>query len=388
MTFSRGRIVFALCSLAALTAGIILIRAYPGRIAAFFYMPTPTALPRGSAQDSGARAPYTVVAGGLSIPWEIAFLPEGRMLATERTGALVEIFPNGRQRRFPVAGVVAEGEGGLLGMALHQKFLENHLLYLYETARKDGVLMNRVVRYRFEDDALAPDRVIVDNIPAAANHNGGRIAFGPDGYLYMTTGDAGRAASAQNTRSLAGKILRVRDDGSIPADNPFGNAVWSYGHRNPQGIAWDETGALWATEHGRSGTLSGYDELNRIEKGRNYGWPVIQGPETREGMESPVAQSGSDETWAPAGLAYRGGSFYFSGLRGQALYRAEKSGPASVALSLYFHTTFGRLRAAVFGSDGALYISTSNTDGRGTPAPDDDKIIRIDPAAIGIEQTR
>ena len=222
-----------------------------------------------------------------------------------------------------------------------------------------------------------------------SNASGGKIAFGPDDYIYITTGDAGNAELAQNTDSLAGKILRLKDDGSIPGDNPFGNAVYSYGHRNSQGLAWDDKGQLWSTEHGRSGVLSGLDELNFIEKGKNYGWPVIQGDERREGMYSPVIQSGPDETWAPAGAVYLpakrqaglDGSIFFTGLRGESIYQAKISQDGSVgAIIAHFHGTFGRLRAIQIGPDGFLYISTSNTDGRGEPRPGDDKIIRINPS--------
>jgi glucose/arabinose dehydrogenase len=180
------------------------------------------------------------------------------------------------------------GEGGLLGMALHPRFDEHHWIYLYLTTVSDGGAENRVERYTFENDRLSDKKIIIDKIPGANYHDGGRIAFSPDGYLYITTGDAGKSNLAQATDSLAGKILRVHDDGSIPLDNPFHNAVWSYGHRNSQGLAWDDRGRLWATEHGRSGILSGFDELNLIEKGKNYGWPVIQGDESREGMERPI----------------------------------------------------------------------------------------------------
>ena len=205
------------------------------------------------------------------------------------------------------------------------------------------------------------------------------LAFGPDGYLYVTTGETGQSDLAQDTNSLAGKILRVASDGQIPADNPFSNAVYSYGHRNSQGLAWDDNGQLWATEHGRSGLQSGYDELNLITKGANYGWPAIQGDESSPGMVAPVANSGPDETWAPAGLAYWDHSLFFGGLRGSTLYEAKILPGNKLELIGHFRNQLGRIRAVVAGPDGFLYISTSNTDGRGQPKGGDDKILRVNP---------
>jgi glucose/arabinose dehydrogenase len=318
-----------------------------------------------------------IVAGNLQIPWEIAFLPDGDLLVTERPGMLKRI---GKERRvYAIEGVRHIGEGGLLGIALHPRFLENRWIYLYFTTAVGNGLKNRVERYRLEDDRLSEKKIIIDNIPGAAYHDGGRIAFGPDNFLYITTGDAGNRELAQNTDSLAGKILRLADDGSIPPNNQFGNAVYSYGHRNSQGLAWDDKGRLWATEHGRSGILSGLDELNLIERGKNYGWPVIQRDEKREGMESPVIQSGPDETWAPAGIAFLNNSLFFGGLRGESLYEAKIIGEKQVSIRSHFRSEFGRIRAVVLGPDGFLYIATSNTDGRGEPKANDDKIIRLNP---------
>jgi len=320
-----------------------------------------------------------VVAENLSIPWEIAFLPDGDLLVTERPGTLKRIGRDGRV--FEIAGVARIGEGGLLGMALHPRFAETRALYLYFTTRAGGELINRVERYRLESDRLAERTVMIDSIPGASFHDGGRIAFGPDGYLYITTGDAGSSRLAQDRDSLAGKILRMSDDGSIPQDNPFGTLVWTYGHRNSQGLAWDDRGRLWATEHGRSIPFSGFDELNLIEKGKNYGWPLIQGDESQIGMERPIIHSGPDETWAPAGAAYFDGSIFFGGLRGETLYEVEiRNGTPK--LKTYLHKEFGRIRAVVLGPDGFIYISTSNTDGRGDARTGDDKIIKINPQAL------
>src|SRR3989344_1182867 len=237
-----------------------------------------------SASEATTTNPM-IVAENLRIPWDIAFLPSGELLVTERSGTLLRIGDD--QKKYEIEGVHHRGEGGLLGIALHPDFERNKLLYLYLTTKDGGGVSNRIERYRYHDDELTERLEILSGIPGSLYHDGGPIAFGPEGFLYITTGDAGEAQNAQEKNSFAGKILRIEDDGTIPADNPFGNVVYSYGHRNPQGLTWDDQGRLWSTEHGRSGLQSGYDELNLIEKGKNYGWPVIEGPETREEMVAP-----------------------------------------------------------------------------------------------------
>ncbi len=339
-----------------------------------FFEPTGTKLEQGLKSDP-SQPPQTV-AQNLTVPWEIAFLPGGDKLVTERSGTLKRI--GGSNQVYNVSGVEHVGEGGLLGLAIHPEFAQNRYIYIYQTTKAGGGLVNRVDRYRYSESGLSEKFTIIDNITGAPNHDGGRLAFGPDKLLYITTGDAGQEDAAQDTNSLAGKILRLKGDGNLPADNPFGNAVYSYGHRNPQGIAWDDKGRLWATEHGRSGLESGFDELNLIKKGSNYGWPLIEGDQKGTGMESPVAQSGANETWAPAGLAYLDGSLFFGGLRGESLYEATISGD-NVSLKNHYRGEFGRLRAVASDSGRFLYISTSNTDGRGKPSPDDDRIIRFNP---------
>ncbi|KKS63178.1 MAG: Quinoprotein glucose dehydrogenase [Candidatus Collierbacteria bacterium GW2011_GWD2_42_50] len=219
----------------------------------------------------------------------------------------------------------------------------------------------------------------MEKIKGSSNHDGGRIAFGPDGYLYITTGDAETPNLAQDKNSLNGKILRIKDDGGIPEDNPFGNAVYSLGHRNPQGLAWDKNGTLWETEHGPSGIQTGNDEVNIIIKGGNYGWPTIKGDQTKKGLISPIIQSGTKDTWAPSGMAYYDGSLFFSGLRGEALYEAKIRNGNKLDLLTHFKQEFGRIRAVVLGPDGYLYLSTSNQDGRGRVREGDDKIIKINP---------
>lgn len=354
--------------------GLIAPVAYVARDSATrqFFKPTDTKIQQGITQ-----ADNQVIADQLSIPWEIVFLPGGsELLVTERTGNLRLIASTSKS--IPVSGVEHIGEGGLLGMALHPDFKENQWVYLYLTTRSGENLINRVERYKYDAGALSDKQTILEGIPGASFHDGGRIAFGPDNLLYITTGDAGDEQLAQDTKSLSGKILRVTDVGDTPTDNPFGNPVYSYGHRNPQGIAWDSDGRLWSSEHGRSGLKSGFDEINLIKKGSNYGWPEIEGDEMRDGMVSPALHSGSDETWAPGGLAFADGSLFFGGLRGQTLYQARLDGDKITSIKSNLTNTYGRIRASVAGQDGRLYISTSNTDGRGEAKQNDDKVISID----------
>jgi glucose/arabinose dehydrogenase len=318
-----------------------------------------------------------IAARDLAVPWDIVFLPDGDMLTSERPGTLRRLGKT--PAAIDIPEVLHSGEGGLMGLALHPDFAANHLVYIYYTTDEGGQ-HNRVGRYRLEGDHLTADKIVLDGIPSAIYHDGGQIAFGPDGMLYVTTGDANSPDSAQDRDSLAGKILRITPDGGIPSDNPFGTAVWSYGHRNPQGIAWDDKGRMWETEHGRTVPLSGYDELNLIEKGKNYGWPVIQGDAIAEGMTRPVHHSGADVTWAPSGLAFSDGKLWFAGLKGEALYEVSVDDQGKLLQFLpHFKGVYGRLRAVVVGPDKALYVTTSNRDGRGTVRAGDDKIIRIHP---------
>lgn len=324
--------------------------------------------------------PPEIVAENLSIPWDIAFLPEGGMLVSERTGDLTHIDPRGERKTINMPRVVHRGEGGLLGLVLHPDFENNRFLYVYQTVGQDSLgTRNAVIRYKFEGGKLSNELMIFDSIPGAIYHDGGRMEFGPDGLLYITTGDATSPNIAQDLNSLGGKVLRVRDDGSIPSDNPFGTVVFSYGHRNSQGLVWDSSGNLWSTEHGRSGVSSGLDELNLIESGKNYGWPTIEGDAVQTGMERPVLHSGASDTWAPASATYWDGSIFFAGLRGEALYEAVLNGRSVGELKEHFKGEYGRLRTVRLGPDGMFYLTTSNTDGRGSPLQGDDKIIRIDP---------
>ncbi len=319
-----------------------------------------------------------ILATGLEIPWSLDFLPDGSIVFSERPGRIRLIDSGGHLLKEPllkIEEVAHRGEGGLLGIARHPDFSRNGFIYVYYTYQHNAELRNKVVRYTRREGSLTNAMVILDGIPGNSIHNGGQIRFGQDGLLYITTGDSAQASLAQDVDSLAGKILRLRDDGTIPSDNPFpGSPVYSFGHRNPQGLAWDEQGRLWAMEHGSSAK----DELNLIYPGRNYGWPVVRGDESAEGMQKPVLHSG-DITFAPSGLAFANGSLFFAGLRSQSLWQAATQGEA-LTLRRHLEGKFGRLRSVVLGPDNLLYITTSNRDGRGLPTSDDDQIIRVDPA--------
>lgn len=326
-----------------------------------------------------------VVAENLSIPWAIDFAPDGRMFFTERTGSL-NIIENGEITKVLSLGV-GGGEGGMLGVALDPDFEENNFVYVYYTYNEILGIKNKLVRYVESDNTLTEDRVIIDGIPGAPYHDGGRIKFGPDGMLYITTGDAVQPGLSQDVNSIAGKILRVNSDGTIPDENPFGSPVYSMGHRNPQGIAWDDSGNLVATEHGPSGWIGvAHDEINLIVPAANYGWPDVFGDDTKEGMTNPILHSG-DDTWAPSGSTfYYGdqmpmfdGKYFASALKGQHIHVIEFDEEFNVLFhGEIFSGEYGRIRDVASGPDG-LYFMTSNQDGRGSPNLYDDKILRISP---------
>jgi glucose/arabinose dehydrogenase len=329
--------------------------------------------------SDGSAQPAVSLAEGLVVPWDMAFLPTGDILVTERPGRVRLVDANSGLRETPVLElpqVAAVGEAGLLGMALHPDFTDVSYVYLYYTHEGATGLVNRVSRFPLDGATFGTEEVILDGIPGGRIHDGGRIRFGPDGLLYVTAGDSGSSDLAQDPESLAGKILRIRPDGGLPGDNPFPDSpVYSYGHRNPEGLVWDEGGRLWETEHGSSAT----DEVNLIHPGSNYGWPLVRGDAVAAGMEPPFLQSGSD-TWAPSGMAWLDGSLYFAGLRGASLYEVPLQ--QEPTLVRHLHGDYGRLRNVTVGIDGNLYILTSNRDGRGTFVPADDRLVRIDPGAL------
>ncbi len=314
------------------------------------------------------------IATGLTSPWGLDFLPDGDALVAERDPALIQRVTSGGQfftvGKVPGVDSVSSEEGGLLGLALHPDFEQQPYVYVYFTTAED----NRVARMRYEKGQLGPLEVVLDGIPAGDYHNGGRIAFGPDGMLYVTTGDATELGNAPDPGSLGGKILRVTPEGKPAPGNPDpGSPVLSLGHRNPQGIAWDDDDRLWAAEFGQDT----WDELNLIEPGSNYGWPDCEGRCDDDGVVDPKAQWGTDEA-SPSGIAYADGAIWMAGLGGDRLWRIAVDGEDVVGEPKAFFTgEYGRLRTIEVAPDGSLWLTTSNTDGRGDPGPDDDRILRV-----------
>ena len=332
-----------------------------------------TTSPTPSTTPPLTTAPVTAtIATGLPLPWGLAFLPDGTALVTLRDqGEVLHVVPGAKPVSVGrVPGVVAEGEGGLLGIAVSPAFTSDRAVFVYLTARDD----NRVMRMNFDGTALTADKVIVEGIAKAANHDGGRLAFGPDGYLYISTGDAGKRDPAQDKGSLSGKILRVTGDGAPPPGNPFpGSPIWSMGHRNVQGMAWDKAGRMYASEFGQNT----WDELNRIEPGRNYGWPVIEGIAHRSGFVDPIRQWPTADA-SPSGIAVgTDGAIYMAALRGESLWRIplDANGNARTPQRL-LQEKYGRLRTVATAPDGRLWLFTSNTF-RGTLHPGDDRILAL-----------
>ena len=355
--------------------------------------PTPTASPRiGPAVVENVQ----LVASGLRAPWAVDLAPDGRLFVTERPGRvrIVQLGPGGGLQADPWATLPAstsvDGERGLLGIALDPGFSSNGFAYLYYTyVAPGGAIRNKVVRMRDQSGRGTDETVVFDGILGNNDHDGGRLKFGPDGKLYVTTGDAENGANAQDPIALAGKILRLNTDGSIPSDNPTpGSPVWSLGHRNVQGIAWQpDTGVLYETEHGPSNLFPDCcnDEVNLIVPGGNYGWPTVRGAPGDPRFRDPLIDSGRVETWAPSGATFATrpgplrGSFLFATLRGQHLHRVV-FGPDGRAVAFQeklLTNQYGRLRDVFEIASGEFLVLTSNRDGRGVPAADDDRVLLV-----------
>lgn len=330
--------------------------------------PTPTE-PTGAELEPVVTS---VIAAGFTSPWGLVFLPDGSALVSERdTARIKRVTAGGRVTTVGhVPGVQPGGEGGLLGLAIPPDFEQNYWLYAYFTSDRD----NRIVRMKYENGKLGDLHPILTGIAKAGIHNGGRIAFGPDGMLYAGTGEAGQRDPAQDLSSLSGKILRMTPTGKPAPRNPFdGSLVWSYGHRNPQGLAWDDDGRMWASEFGQNT----WDELNLIQRGRNYGWPQVEGRSDNDKYVNPVAQWHTDEA-SPSGIAIAKGAVYMAALRGSRLWQIPLRGRRVGEPRDFFVNKYGRLRTIVLAPDGSLWLTTSNTDGRGSPRQDDDKILRVE----------
>jgi glucose/arabinose dehydrogenase len=334
----------------------------------------PIACSSGAASPPADTAAIKTVATGLRVPWGITFLPNGSALVSERTtGRIMRVRKGGGTPRvaMKVPGVDTNaGEGGLLGIAVSPRYRSDKLVYAYFTSGSD----NRIVRFKLGGKV----QTVLTGLESSFVHNGGRIAFGPDGKLYAGVGDAGNTSNAQNPRSMNGKILRMNQDGSVPNDNPFkGSRVWTLGHRNVQGLTWDRAGRLWATEFGQNRL----DEVNLIRKGRNYGWPNVEGRgSTQNGKYTNPKVTWPTSDASPSGVAYARGRLYVGALQGQCVWRIPLKGTKAGKPTRRLANRYGRIRTVVRAPNGSLWVSTSNRDGRGTPRQGDDRIVRIPPS--------
>jgi glucose/arabinose dehydrogenase len=337
--------------------------------------PTGTNIPQ---EDTTPPKVVDTIATGLAAPWGIAFLPNGDAVVTERDTERVLLLeaPSYDVREI---GTIEEtvglgdlgGEGGLLGVAVSPDFDRDHLLFFYVGTEND----NRIGRAELQGGRLGPVDWILDGIPNGHIHDGGRLAFGPDGYLYASTGETGNPELAQDRSTTAGKILRITTDGDPAPGNPFEDSpIWSYGHRNVQGLAFDDDDRLWASEFGQDT----YDELNLIEKGANYGWPMVEGRGEGKGLTNPQVVWDTDEA-SPSGLAFLDGHLWLASLKGERLWRIDVHGDHASHPVDYLVGEYGRMRTVVVTPDGDLWVSTSNRDGRGSPREGDDRILLIDP---------
>ncbi|HEY6744946.1 MAG TPA: PQQ-dependent sugar dehydrogenase [Mycobacteriales bacterium] len=324
--------------------------------------------PTGSATGTAPAGQVSVLASGLEVPWGIAFLPTGEALVTERDSARILRVParGGAPAEVQrLSEVDGDGEGGLLGIAVSPSYAKDQLVYVYYSTGED----NRIARMRL---GQAP-QPIVTGIPRSGIHNGGRLVFGPDGFLYAGTGDASSTGRSQDRSSLGGKILRMTADGKPAPGNPFpGSLVWTYGHRNVQGLAFDSAGRLWASEFGQNR----FDEINLIRAGKDYGWPTVEGSSDDSRFQAPLVTWPTSEA-SPSGVTIAGSTLYVAALRGRRLWQVPLEGDRTGTPTAALQGEYGRLRAAQVAPDGSIWILTSNRDGRGDPAGDDDRILRL-----------
>ena len=326
----------------------------------------------GSGIDSVPSAIRTV-SSGWTVPWGLSWLPDGSALITERDSfKLFKLTQSGTKTQIGTVPnvVTTSGEGGLLGVAVSPNWNSDHYVYLMHSASAD----NRIVRMTYDGSSLSGYKVLVTGIAKNKYHNGGRIKFGPDGYLYATTGDAQNSNLAQDKDSVNGKILRMTTAGNPAPGNPFGTLVYSLGHRNPQGLTWDAQGRLWEAEFGNSK----YDELNLIESGKNYGWPTCEGSCSTSGMTNPKRQWTVSEA-SPSAVTYADGALYLAALRGERLWRIPVDGTSAGTPAAYYVGQYGRLRTVEkIPGKNALWLSTTNADNNGGEPDGADKVFQVD----------
>lgn len=339
--------------------------------------------------DPLEKFPYKVevIAENLNIPWAMDISDEGKLYFTERTGS-IKVIENDKLNPNSLitlkAPFISSGESGLMGIALDPDYSQNHYIYVMYSYLEDNKLYNKVVRLVENNNKASIDKVILDKIPGWRIHNGGRLKIGPDKKLYIATGDAATPNLAQDSTSLSGKILRLELDGSIPKDNPIINSpIYSLGHRNPQGLAWNSNNILYEAEHGQTA----HDEINLIKAGANYGWPIVQGDEVSDNIlsQKPILQS-EEETWAPSGITFINqgpwkNRLLVANLRGSQLLNISlnEEGTMVTNVEAIMKNEFGRLRDVIEAKDGSIYITTNNRDGKGNSSINDDRIIKLTP---------